>query len=70
MDLFASIESEKDQSPIEGIGNQPTQPMAFAFSVEERQLLKDCMKKEYGTSVKDANYSDFFLLLLNRHYGN
>lgn len=64
MNLFDQFESEKDQSVIEPIGIQPTQPMALAFSIDEREMLKKAMKAFYGDKVKDSNYSDFFLELI------
>lgn len=65
MNLFDSIESQKDQSPIEAIGLQPTQPMALAFSIDEREKLKKAMRTYYGKDVKNSNYSDFFLTLID-----
>lgn len=65
MNLFENIESPKDRSEIEPIGNQVTQPMALAFSIEERNRLKQAMKIYYGKDVKTSNYSDFFLELIN-----
>ena len=65
MNLFADIESTKDQSEIEGLGVQLTQPMALAFSQDERAKLKEAMKAYYGSEVKNSNYSDFFLTLID-----
>lgn len=73
MNLFEDIDAPKDGSPIQPIGNQPTQPASLVFSVEERKewgdLLKKAMKQEYPNDFKDRNYSDFFLFLLKKHYG-
>ena len=71
--LFEDIESPKDKSPIEPVGNQPTQPAALVFSVDERKewrdLLKKAMKEEFGEAAKDMNYSDFYLFILKKYYG-
>lgn len=73
MNLFDGIESEKDQSPIEPMGNQATQPIGLAYSVDERKewtfLMKKGMKLKYGEKVKESNYSDFILDLLRDTYG-
>lgn len=65
MNLFEDITSDKDQSVIESISNQLTQPMALAFTIEERAKLKEAMKSYYGKDVKNSNYSDFFLTLID-----
>ena len=67
MGLFEDLTSEKDQSTIEEVGTQITQPMALVFSIEERNNLKKAMNKFYGTNVKMSNYSDFFLELINKY---
>ena len=67
MNLFGNIESPKDQSEIEPIGLQPTQPMALSFSIDERNKLKEAMKLHYGKDVKSSNYSDFFLTLIDQY---
>ena len=67
MNLFGNIEAEKDQSVIEPVGVQPTQPMALAFSIDERNKLKKAMRDHYGKDVKSSNYSDFFLLLIDQY---
>ena len=67
MNLFESIESPKDDSTIEPIGIQPTQPMALAFSIDEREKLKKAMRHYYGDAVKDSNYTDFFLTLIDKY---
>ena len=73
MNLFENVESPKDQSPIEPVGNQPTQPIGLAYSMDERaiwsKLLKKGMKEEYGENAKTKNYSDFILDLLIKTYG-
>lgn len=72
MDLFNNIESSKDESVIEPMGNQPTQPASLVYSVEDRKewgkLLKKAMQEEYPDDYKKRNYSDFFLFLLKKHY--
>lgn len=72
MNLFENMEASKDTSELEVVGNQPTQPMSLVYSVNERKewskLLKKAMQLEYPTNYKEKNYSDFFLLLLKRHY--
>lgn len=67
MNLFEQFGSEKDQSEIEPVGTQPTQPMALAFSIDERNKLKKAMKLYYGGNVKTSNYSDFFLTLIDKY---
>lgn len=73
MSLFAEIPSEKDRSELEPVGNQPTQPIALAYSVDERaewrELLKVAAKDMYGENWKESNYSDIFLELLRKNYG-
>ena len=74
MNLFEDFGSEKDQSVIEPVGNQPTQPIGLAYSIDERviwsKLLKKGMKLEYGEDAKNKNYSDFILDLLIKTYGD
>ena len=65
MDLFSNTQSEKDQSVIEPVGNQPTQPAAFVMSIDERNKLKKAMKIYYGSEVTSKNYSDFFFELID-----
>ena len=67
MNLFDSIESAKDKSVIEPIGNEATQPMAVAMSVDERERLKKAMKLHYGSGALASNYSDFFIHLIEKY---
>ena len=67
MNLFETFLSEKDDSELEPVGIQPTQPMALAFSIDERNKLKAAMKQFYGNKVGDSNYTDFFLELINKY---
>lgn len=74
MNLFEEVLSDKDQSELEAVGQQPTQPASLVFSLEERKewgaLLKKAMKIEYPNDYKTRNYSDFYLFLLKKHYEN
>ena len=67
MSLFEDLTSEKDQSTIEEVGTQITQPMALVFSIDERNKLKEALKKYYGSNVKMSNYTDFFLVLIDKY---
>ena len=67
MSLFDSIEATKDQSPIEPLGTEPTQPIGMVFSIDERERLKEAMRMHYGAGYKMANASDFFVTLLDQY---